>query len=86
MERLHAKHADHEEIRGTGAAQPGGDTTHPGGYRKLRRRQTLRRQGAVNHADSHRLRVGAYCVLTTVDTVIEVSWIEEVKKRDERTY
>jgi mRNA-degrading endonuclease RelE of RelBE toxin-antitoxin system len=40
----------------------------------------------VNHAYSHRLRVGAFRVLMTVDTVIEVSWIEEVKKRDERTY
>jgi len=40
----------------------------------------------VNHAYSHRLRVGAYRVLMTVDTVVEVSWIEEVKKRDERTF
>jgi mRNA-degrading endonuclease RelE of RelBE toxin-antitoxin system len=45
------------------------------GYQETRQRQRL-----------ERLRVGAYRVLMTVDTVIEVSWIEEVKKRDGRTY
>jgi mRNA-degrading endonuclease RelE of RelBE toxin-antitoxin system len=40
----------------------------------------------VNHAYSHRLRVGKFRVLMTVDAVVEIGWIEEVKKRDERTY
>lgn len=40
----------------------------------------------VNHKYTHRLRVGDFRVLMTVDAVIEVSLIEEVKKRDERTY
>jgi mRNA interferase RelE/StbE len=40
----------------------------------------------VDHEYTHRLRVGDYRVLMTVDAVIEVSLIEEVKKRDERTY
>ncbi|KAA6184651.1 type II toxin-antitoxin system RelE/ParE family toxin [Thiohalocapsa marina] len=39
----------------------------------------------VNHAYSHRLRVGEFRVLMTVDAVIEISWIDEAKKRDERT-
>ena len=39
----------------------------------------------VNHAYSHRLRVGEFRVLMTVDAVVEIGWIEEVKKRDERT-
>ncbi|OGT88863.1 MAG: hypothetical protein A2286_10270 [Gammaproteobacteria bacterium RIFOXYA12_FULL_61_12] len=40
----------------------------------------------VNHAYTHRLRVGDYRILMTVDTAIEISLIEEVKKCDERTY
>jgi mRNA-degrading endonuclease RelE of RelBE toxin-antitoxin system len=35
---------------------------------------------------SHRLRVGDFRVFMTIDSIIEISWIEEVKKRDERTY
>lgn len=40
----------------------------------------------VNHAYSHRLRVGEFRVLMTVQSVVEICWVEEVKKRDERTY
>lgn len=40
----------------------------------------------VDHDDTHRLRVGPYRVLMTVDQTIEVSIIEEVRKRDDRTY
>ena len=38
------------------------------------------------HEYTHRLRVGDYRVLMVVDEAIEISLIEEVKKRDERTY
>lgn len=40
----------------------------------------------VNHDYGYRLRVGNYRVLFNVHTTIEVISIEEVKKRDERTY
>lgn len=40
----------------------------------------------VDHAYTHRLRVGDFRVLMTIDVVVEISWIEEVRKRDERTY
>lgn len=40
----------------------------------------------TDHEYTHRLRTGDYRVLMTVDSVIEISLIEEVKKRDERTY
>jgi mRNA-degrading endonuclease RelE of RelBE toxin-antitoxin system len=40
----------------------------------------------VNHTYSHRLRVGEFRVLMTVQSVVEICWVEEVKKRDERTY
>ena len=40
----------------------------------------------VNHDCSHRLRVGNYRVFLNIDEVIEIAIIEEVKKRDERTY
>jgi mRNA-degrading endonuclease RelE of RelBE toxin-antitoxin system len=40
----------------------------------------------VGHEYTHRLRVGSYRVLMTVDQTIEVSIIEEVRKRDDRTY
>ena len=36
--------------------------------------------------DRYRLRVGRYCVLFEVATAIQVIRVEEVKKRDERTY
>ncbi len=39
-----------------------------------------------NHHYTHRLRAGRYRVLMTVNQVIEITIIEEVKKRDERTY
>jgi len=38
------------------------------------------------HEYSHRLRVGNYRVLLNIDEVIEVAFVEEVKKRDDRTY
>lgn len=40
----------------------------------------------TNHKYTHRMRVGDFRVLMTVDSAIEISWIEEVKKRDNRTY
>jgi len=40
----------------------------------------------VNHRCSHRLRVGRYRVLMTVDYGMDVVLIVEVRKRDERTY
>ena len=40
----------------------------------------------TGHRYTHRLRVGKFRVLMTVGQEIEVAWIEEVKKRDERTY
>lgn len=40
----------------------------------------------AGHQYTHRLRVGRYRVLMTVGQVVEVSVIEEVKKRDDRTY
>lgn len=40
----------------------------------------------VNHDYQYRLRVGNYRVFFNFDGVIHVVHIEEVKKRDERTY
>jgi mRNA-degrading endonuclease RelE of RelBE toxin-antitoxin system len=40
----------------------------------------------VNHRYGYRLRVGAYRVLFDFDGEIRVVDIQEVKKRDERTY
>ena len=40
----------------------------------------------VNHPHSYRLRVGHYRVLFDWDGSIQVVSIQEVKKRDERTY
>jgi mRNA-degrading endonuclease RelE of RelBE toxin-antitoxin system len=40
----------------------------------------------VNHQYTHRLRIGDYRVFLNIDEVIEIAFIEEVKKRDERTY
>lgn len=39
-----------------------------------------------NHDYQYRMRVGDYRVFFNVDDVIEVVFVEEVKKRDERTY
>ncbi|WP_445115005.1 type II toxin-antitoxin system RelE family toxin [Acinetobacter sp. WZC-1] len=39
-----------------------------------------------NHQYQYRLRVGNYRVFFNFDGVIEIVTIEEVKKRDERTY
>lgn len=40
----------------------------------------------TNHAYGYRLRVGRYRVFFNADTTVEIVAIEEVKKRDERTY
>ncbi len=40
----------------------------------------------VRHARQYRLRVGRYRVLFDVATVLRVVSIEEVRKRNERTY
>ena len=40
----------------------------------------------VNHAYCYRLRVGNYRVFFDFDGVVRIVIIEEVKKRDERTY
>lgn len=39
-----------------------------------------------NHQYPYRLRVGDYRVFFTVKDVLEIIFIEEVKKRDENTY
>lgn len=39
-----------------------------------------------NHQYDFRLRVGRYRAMFNYDGEIKVVWIEEVKKRDERTY
>ncbi|MBV1788632.1 type II toxin-antitoxin system RelE/ParE family toxin [Marinobacterium sp. D7] len=39
-----------------------------------------------NHTHQYRLRVGNYRVLFDVETGLRIISIEEVKKRDERTY
>ncbi|MDY0137032.1 MAG: type II toxin-antitoxin system RelE/ParE family toxin [Thiomicrospira sp.] len=38
------------------------------------------------HEYTHRIRVGNHRILMTIADEIQISWIEEVKKRDERTY
>ena len=40
----------------------------------------------TNHAYQYRLRVGQYRVFFDVDSDVKIVAIEEVKKRDERTY
>lgn len=40
----------------------------------------------TKHTYSYRLRVGAYRVFFEFDGIVKVVSIEEVKKRDERTY
>ena len=40
----------------------------------------------TNHECSHRLRVGSYRVLFDFDSAVRIVSIEEVRKRDERTY
>lgn len=40
----------------------------------------------TNHVYGYRLRVGRYRVFFNADTMVEIVAIEEVKKRDERTY
>jgi len=41
----------------------------------------------INHRYTHRLRVGDWRVLMTIqEQEIHIAYIEEVKKRDERTY
>ena len=40
----------------------------------------------VNHRCTHRLRVGNFCVLFNALNIVDIISIEEVKKRNERTY
>lgn len=40
----------------------------------------------TNHAHGYRLRIGDYRVIFDFDGAVRVVSIEEVKKRDERTY
>ena len=40
----------------------------------------------TNHKNDYRLRVGRYRVFFNVHAQIEIVMVEEVKKRDERTY
>ena len=40
----------------------------------------------INHDYAYRLRVGDYRVFFNVRETVEIISIEEVKKRDERTY
>ena len=40
----------------------------------------------TSHECSHRLRVGSYRVLFDFDSAVRIVSIEEVRKRDERTY
>jgi mRNA-degrading endonuclease RelE of RelBE toxin-antitoxin system len=40
----------------------------------------------VNHPHEYRLRVGRYRVFFDVRTRVQIITIEEVKKRDEKTY
>lgn len=40
----------------------------------------------TNHEYTHRLRIGNYRIFLNIDEIIEIAFIEEVKKRDERTY
>lgn len=41
---------------------------------------------SLTNRDGYRLRVGRYRVLFDVETQLQIIAIEEVKKRDERTY
>jgi mRNA interferase RelE/StbE len=43
-------------------------------------------QALANHEYSHRLRVGSHRVLFNFDGAVHIVSIEEVRKRDERTY
>lgn len=49
-------------------------------------RENIDLKPLVNYEYTHRLRVGNYRVFLNIDEVIEVAFVEEVKKRDERTY
>ncbi len=40
----------------------------------------------VNHAYGYRLRAGRFRILFDVDSVVRIIDIQEVKKRDDRTY
>lgn len=41
----------------------------------------------TNHQYTHRIRVGDYRILLTIaDDEVEISYVEEVKKRDDNTY
>lgn len=40
----------------------------------------------INHQYDYRLRVGRYRIFFDVEDVVRIIYIEEVKKRDDRTY
>jgi mRNA-degrading endonuclease RelE of RelBE toxin-antitoxin system len=40
----------------------------------------------TNHKYQYRLRVGRYRVFFDIENTLKIIWIEEVKKRNERTY
>lgn len=48
--------------------------------------QTRNIKALTNHKYQYRLRVGNYRVFFNFDGVVHIVYIEEVRKRDERTY
>ncbi|MBT4131069.1 MAG: type II toxin-antitoxin system RelE/ParE family toxin [Candidatus Marinimicrobia bacterium] len=48
--------------------------------------ETANTKTLTNHKYNHRLRVGNWRVLFNAEDYVEIVTIEEVKKRDERTY
>jgi len=48
--------------------------------------QTRNVKALSNHKYQYRLRVGNYRVFFNFDGVVKIVYIEEVRKRDERTY
>jgi len=48
--------------------------------------QTRNVKSLTNHKYQYRLRVGNYRVFFNFDGVVRIVYIEEVRKRDERTY
>jgi mRNA interferase RelE/StbE len=49
-------------------------------------KQAKQVKALTNHVFGYRLRVGNYRVFFNVDGVVRIATIEEVRKRDERTY
>ena len=48
--------------------------------------ETRNVKALTNHKYQYRLRVGNYRVFCNFDGVVRIVYIEEVRKRDERTY